>query len=409
MTINVLYVEGCRDGSVGGSHISLYSLVKNIDNVIIHPIVVFYNNHFIAEKLRNLNIDVYIFKNYAPINLKLMLNRKSPLLNKILILLLPLQKAFNFFWYFFRPSLIYAFFLKKNDINIVHLNNSLNSNHEWMFAAKIARVKLISHERGISENLSFTSKLFGNNADLIICISKQIRNVLIEQGINEKKTIVVYNGIDTLLIRPIVKPEEVKTQLNININDPIIGVVGNIKTWKGQETVVYATAILKNKWPNIRCLFIGDKNYKDPYIFNLEHIIRKLKIEENVIFTGFKENPADFLNIMDIVVHSSIKPEPFGRVNIEAMYMKKPVVSTNIGGPTEIFEDGVDGILIEPSNPILLADKISLLLENIELRKTICQNAYKKVMKKFLITEITEQIEKLYENLLFKNFHLSSD
>ena len=71
---------------------------------------------------------------------------------------------------------------------------------------------------------------------------------------------------------------------------------------------------------------------------------------------------------MDVVVHSSIQPEPFGMVNLEAMFMKKPVVATNMGGPTEIFNDGEDGILIEPGNPVLLAQKISVLLDNPEVR-----------------------------------------
>jgi glycosyltransferase involved in cell wall biosynthesis len=121
--------------------------------------------------------------------------------------------------------------------------------------------------------------------------------------------------------------------------------------------------------------------------------------EENVIFPGFQENPADFMKIMDVVGNSSIESEPFGMVNLEAMRMKIPVVATNIGGPTEIFDHGEDGILIEPGNPVLLARKISVLLENPELRGTMGPKAYKTLVGKFKIFDTVYRIEEAYEEM----------
>jgi glycosyltransferase involved in cell wall biosynthesis len=102
---------------------------------------------------------------------------------------------------------------------------------------------------------------------------------------------------------------------------------------------------------------------------------------------------------MDVVVHSSIEPEPFGMVNLEAMYMKKPVVSTNIGGPTEIFSDGEDGILIEPGNPALLAQKISVLLNDPELRSRMGQKANEAVISRFNISDTIHNIENAYKEM----------
>ena len=399
MTLRILFIEGCRDGTVGGSHISLYSMVANLDRTRFHPLVVFYDNHYVAEKMRAVTGDVYTFKNEKPLDTALFLGRLSPSLSTVSPLLSPVQKLVNFVWFFLRPSLKYAWFLKRKSIDIVHLNNSINTNHDWMLAAKIARVRLISHERGISETLSKSSRMLGKSADTLVCISSKIRDTLVRQGLSEDKTVVVYNGIDTLQVRPTQEPAHLKAVHGIGGTDPVIGVVGNIKQWKGQETAVRATAILKQTWPGIRCLLVGGANTGDPYRGRLDGITHELGVEENVTFTGFQENPADYINIMDAVVHASIEPEPFGRVNIEAMYLKKPVVSTNIGGPTEIFEDGVNGFLIEPNNPEQLANKLSLLLSDPDLRRRIGQRAYSTVMDRFTITRTVQTIENIYERL----------
>jgi glycosyltransferase involved in cell wall biosynthesis len=315
-------------------------------------------------------------------------------------LLVPLQKSVNFVWFFLRPSVRYARFLKSKSIDIVHLNNSINTNHDWMLAARMARVRLVSHERGISENLSRSSRLLGGSADALVCISSKIRETLLRHGLSAEKAVVVHNGIDTQRVRPAQEPERLKSLLGIGTGDPVIGVVGNIKQWKGQETAVRATAILKRTWPGIRLLLVGGASEDDPYLAHLNKIIRELSVERNVIFTGFQENPADYINAMDVVVHASIEPEPFGRVNIEAMFLNKPVVSTNIGGPTEIFEDDRNGFLIDPGRPDLLAEKLSLLLSDPELRRRIGMRAHETVMERFTITRTVREIEGIYARLV---------
>jgi glycosyltransferase involved in cell wall biosynthesis len=398
----ILYVEGCRDGTVGGSHTCLYSMVANLDKEKYHPVVVFYDDHIVADKSRRLGIDTNILKRYAPLDVGLLLKRRCPSLYRMASVLLPLQKLLNFFWYFVRPSFLYARLIKKQGADIVHLNNSLNTNHEWMVAAKLAGAKIISHERGINEKLSRTARLLGKSIDLLICVSKVVRDPLLRQGLSESKLTVIYDGIDFSKIEVKGQPGAIKKTYHIGNDDPVIGVVGNIKEWKGQETVVRATAILKKTWPCIKCLLVGGTVDGDPYKDSLEQIIRELRINENIIFTGFQNNPADFMNIMDVMVHSSIEPEPFGMVNLEAMYLKKLVISTSIGGPTEVFEDGVDGILLEPGNPERLAEKVSELLNNPELRQAMGEKAQENVICRFAISNTVRQVEEIYEAMLRK-------
>lgn len=395
----ILYVEGCKDGTVGGSHSCLYNMVANIDRGKYYPIVIFYDDHVIAERHRALGIETRILAKHMPLDVGHLLKRSISQMEPLTPVLLPLQKAINLLWYFCRPVWIYARYLKEHQIDILHLNNSLNTNHDWMLAAKLAGVRVVSHERGISDKLSKTSKYFGKKLDVLVCVSQAIQEPLLRQGMSDSKTVVIYDGIDFGKIAAKREPDSIRAAYGIGKEEPIIGVVGNIKQWKGQETVVRATAFLKTVWPGIRCLLVGGTAAGDPYIKKLDYITEELGIRDNVIFTGFKKNPVDFMNVMDVVIHSSIEPEPFGMVNLEAMYMKKPVISTKIGGPLEIFKDGVDGILIDPGNPELLAAKVTELLSDPEMRAAIGQNAYDAVTRKFGIGDTVRKIQAIYEKV----------
>jgi glycosyltransferase involved in cell wall biosynthesis len=395
----VLYVEGCRDGTVGGSHTCLYSMVANLDRKKVFPVAVFYDDQIVAGKLRDIGVETHIFRNDKPLSIARFAERLPRGFRRVLLALLPLQKSANFCWQFLRPAVAYARFLKKHDIDILHLNNSLNTNHDWMLAAKLSGTKLISHERGISPKLSRTARALGGAADSIICMSRVIGDPLLAQGLEKSKVVVVYDGIDPSRINVKTPPEQLRATYRIGPDDPVIGIVGNIKDWKGQETVIRATAIIKESWPGIRCLLVGGFGVDDRFKVHLDQVIDELGLRGQVVFTGFQSNPADFLNIMDVVVHASILPEPFGMVNLEAMYMKRAVVSTNVGGPTEIFSDGNDGFLIQPGSPTALAEKITLLLEHPEFRLAMGAKAHESVLRKFTIADSVRQIERIYEQL----------
>jgi glycosyltransferase involved in cell wall biosynthesis len=315
-------------------------------------------------------------------------------------LLAPIQKAANFVRSFLWPGLRAASFLKRCDIDLVHLNNSINGNHEWMLASVLARVPYVSHERGINPAMSRTSRFFARRAAALVCISRAIRGMLVAQGAAEATTVVVYNGIDPARVRPSRSAASVKAALGLAHDDPVIGVVGNLKQWKGQDTVVRATALLRKRWPSIRCLLVGATGVDVAFEARLRALVEELGLAGHVIFTGFQERPADYVDVMDVVVHASVEPEPFGRVNVEAMFLGKPVVSTNIGGPTEIFDDGTDGLLIAPGDGDLLADTVASLLQSAELRKRIGENARAAVLRRFTIAHTVRGVEAVYARIL---------
>ena len=97
------------------------------------------------------------------------------------------------------------------------------------------------------------------------------------------------------------------------------------------------------------------------------------------------------MNLMDIVIHPSILPEPFGIVNLEAMSLGKPVISMKIGAPLEIYENGVSGILVEPENPRELAGAIKKLLGDPDYARQIGSKGYDRLNEKFTLQKNIDQ------------------
>jgi glycosyltransferase involved in cell wall biosynthesis len=317
----------------------------------------------------------------------------------IVALLLPLQKLLNLVRCFLLPALEHASFLRRRRFDLVHLNNSVNGNHEWMLAARIARLPLVSHERGVGAPLSGLTLWLAGWVRRHICVSNHVRDRLVANGIPRERTAVVYNGLDTREIRVRREPHEIRVELGIPDAAPVIGVVGNVKKWKGQETVVRASALLSKRYPELRCLLVGLAAPDDPYVAGLTRLAGDLGVDGRVIFTGFQKQPADFTNVMDVVVHSSITPEPFGLVNIEAMYLRKPVVATRLGGPVEIFEDGCDGFLVDAADPAALAEKVGALLADPVLRQLVGDAAHLTVMQRFTVAGTVGGVEKVYDEV----------
>jgi glycosyltransferase involved in cell wall biosynthesis len=399
MKRRILFVEGSRDGTVGGSHVCLLRMLANLDRGRFEPTALFHADHHIAGELRAMGVAVLVLPAEAPLRLASFLEGRVPAGRFLSSVLLPAQKLANFTWHFLRPAIAHARFLNAYGFDVVHLNNSVNTNHDWMLAARLAGARLISHERGISERMSRTSRFLARWIDRHICMSKQIRDALIGNGVRPERATVVYDGIDPRQTRPERGAVEVRAALGVPGGAPVIGVVGNVKRWKGQETVVRATGVLVATWPDLRCLLVGGAVPGDSYPQELKRLARDLGIERNVVFTGFQERPADLMNAMDVVVHSSITPEPFGMVNIEAMALRKPVVATRMGGPTEIFDDGRNGYLVEPADPNRLAEVLSLLLADPELRTRVGALAYDDVTERFTIASTLRGIERVYDEV----------
>ncbi|HKQ39677.1 MAG TPA: glycosyltransferase family 4 protein [Verrucomicrobiae bacterium] len=153
----------------------------------------------------------------------------------------------------------------------------------------------------------------------------------------------------------------------------LIGMIGRIHYWKGQDYFLDAVAELKRRRvTDFAALIIGDvyAGYEDLR----QRLIAKaqaLGVADSVIFCGHLNDLASVYKALDIVVAPSTRADPFCLVVAEGMAAARPVISTNWGGPKEIIEDGVSGILVPPSDPTIFADALQRFVREPALRRRV--------------------------------------
>jgi glycosyltransferase involved in cell wall biosynthesis len=158
----------------------------------------------------------------------------------------------------------------------------------------------------------------------------------------------------------------------------VVGIVGRIEEIKGQYLVIEAIKILENL--NIKALIVGD-TMNDKYLNELKQKTIDLNIEDKIIFTGFTKEVDNHMQLFDTNILATPK-ETFGLVVIEAMINKICMIATNKGGPLEIIDDCIDGLLFDRTSDDL-ALKIKSLYENEEYKNKLAFNGYKKAKDMF--------------------------
>ncbi len=140
--------------------------------------------------------------------------------------------------------------------------------------------------------------------DAIICISSAVADNLKQKGVPTNNVSIIYNGLDPEYVKVARQPLELRDEYRIKHDAPIIGIIGNIKQWKGHKSVVLATALVKKQFKEIRCFIVGDTADADiTYKHELDELIQEHGLEDNIIFTGYQSNVADYMNLMDVVIH----------------------------------------------------------------------------------------------------------
>ena len=151
---------------------------------------------------------------------------------------------------------------------------------------------------------------------------------------------------------------------------PAIGIVGRLEAWKGQRTFLRAAAAVSAEVPEVRVAVVGDAvvGHEGDYAAELRGLAAELGIADRTTFAGHVDDVAAWYEALDVVVHASEEPEPFGLVLVEAMALGATVVATDAGGPVEIIEDGVSGVLVPRRDPDALAGAVVSLLRHPEGR-----------------------------------------
>jgi glycosyltransferase involved in cell wall biosynthesis len=395
----ILFLEGNVDGTVGGSYYSLLFLLQGLDKSRFDPVVVFRRDTPIRPKFEATGADVRIVPRPQPFKIEA---RNSPFGKRHPVIVAPLavvQSAINFVRFCWNVVGLCRL-LRRERIDLVHLNNSITSNHDWMVAAWLTGRRRVSHERGINPRHTRMARWVSARLDAILCISEAVRANLRSQNIGGDRLFLIHNGLDPNSVAISEQPEAVRARYGIAGARRIIGMVGNIRAWKGQEVIIRALPAILTQAPDVVCMFVGAASGSDDaYSRRLHALIEELGIGSSVIFTGYCANVADVVNLMDVVLHASILPEPFGRVLLEAMALRKPLVASRGGAVTEIVEDGVTGFTFEPGNSPALAECVGQLLADPERAKAMGAAGYERLAEHFSLTKNVQQTTNVYQRL----------
>jgi glycosyltransferase involved in cell wall biosynthesis len=208
---------------------------------------------------------------------------------------------------------------------------------------------------------------------------------------------VVYDAVDEVGFQPMRDAVSVRAEFGVAPDAPCIGIVGNLQEWKGQAVVVEAVARLRTAVPAVRCLIIGGAHRAGAeYEQTLRRRVAALGLNDTITFTGFRHDVADIMNALDVVVHASIRPEPFGRVILEAMLLCKPVVAAAAGGVPELIVGGETGVLVPPGDVSALADRLLPLLNDAALRDRLGARAQAWAREHFSLAQHVAAMTDIY-------------
>jgi glycosyltransferase involved in cell wall biosynthesis len=213
---------------------------------------------------------------------------------------------------------------------------------------------------------------------------------------------VVYNAVDVQRFAPQGPRAPLAELAGMKPEPPgcvAVGLVATMGRWKGHQLFLDAVARLPRHLP-VRAYVVGGSIYAtegsevDPD--ELRRLAARLGIGARVGFTGFVEDAAAAIRALDVVVHASTQPEPFGLVIAEGMACGRAVVSTAAGGAAEIVRDGVDALAVKPNDPNALAEAIRRLVVDSALRARLGAAGREHAERDFDRARLADEITPIY-------------
>ncbi len=283
-------------------------------------------------------------------------------------------------------------------IDVVHLNNGLDNSEAAMVAWLLGR-RFLVHAHGPSQ-LGFLRRFLARRAHGFVAVSTHIKEDLVNKGIPEQLIEVIPNPTEKMMIDRDVT-QAVRARYALRPGNLVFGIFGRIVSWKGHREFVLAAADVLRSMPEAVAVVVGDVSDGDRKLWDeLHDLIRQQGLQDRFIFTGYIAKVVELYGIMDVVVHASTRPEPFGLVITEAMACGIPVVASNLGAPREIIDDGKDGLIVDPSNTPVLAHAIRTLLTDKRLRGEMGDLGRRKVLAQYNVDVYARRMEQAYQRVL---------
>lgn len=292
-------------------------------------------------------------------------------------------------------------FCKKKGIQIIH-TNFLRENYLAMLS-KIANKNLkvfytnhfIMEKR---ETLKYANKLFNPLQEQVIAVCNKGKDLMIENGIDANKIEVIFNGVDVAQWSAH-KESTLRSEYNIK-NDEFVFLCGSrFAHDKGHEFLIKSVARLKEiTTAKFKCVLAND----GPLLLQCQELTKKLGLENDIIFTGYRKDIKNLIYGSDLYVNSS-EHEALSFAIIEVLACGVPVIATNMAGNGDIINSKTKcGILVEYNNELQLALNIKNMIENVGARNEFKINAIKAANNTFNLDNMIEKTYNLYQRCLNK-------
>jgi glycosyltransferase involved in cell wall biosynthesis len=311
-------------------------------------------------------------------------------------------------WRFLSPFLNYPFsvwylgrLMRRRRIDLVHTNTGVIL--ASALAARLARVPHVWHVR---EWFQEFPRLWFAYSGYIQSLSRAVvavSSAIAAQFPRSDKVIIIHNGFSLEEFQVPKENFRAEVRKRYGLNGAfVVGCVGRIKlVRKGQEVLVEATALLKQRGQPIRALIVGAPfPGNESHLARLRQMVVQRGVEDLVVFAGELNDPRPAYAAMDVLAMTSVQPEPFAGAVMEAMSMGLPVIATQVGGSLDQVVEGVTGLLVPPGDPAALADAIGKLMQDPAGCQRMSRAAVDRVRDHFSLTEMTRNIESLFEQTM---------
>jgi glycosyltransferase involved in cell wall biosynthesis len=246
-------------------------------------------------------------------------------------------------------------------------------------------------------------RVLAQRTDRFINVSASERQACLALGLlNGERSLVICNGIDWQgFDRLTVNVQQVKASLGLNPDDVIVGQIAKFDVQKAQDDLAASIPFVLDRCPAAKFLFVGDGALRP----QIEDQVRRLGVDRQVVFTGYRDDVARLLKIIDVVALPS-RWEGLSLVLLEAMACRKPIVATRVTGNVDVVVDGVTGFLVPSGAPQALAGKIIRLLQDAPLRDELGWRGRERVEQEFSLARMVAQIRSVYQDLLEQSEHV---
>lgn len=289
--------------------------------------------------------------------------------------------------------------IRREQIDLVHSNTSIII--AAALAAKIARIPHVFHIREIFDEFPVFWRIYRHficwSSREVICISTAVADQF-----TGKRVRIIQNGLD-IGIESLIKSDSEKIKKELGLHGVLLaGCVGRIK-WrrKGQEVLIQALALLKERGLAMKALIIGSPfPGNESHLQQMQTLSERLGMSGQVCFLAEQLDVWPLYALMDIFVMPSVLPEPLGNVTLEAMAMGLPVIASRSGGSVDLVVDGSSGFLVKPGDSEELADKLAYFLQHPQKRREMGEAGRQRQLAEFGLGRCVRRIDALYRRIL---------